>query len=139
MNLYILDTDHLSLYKRGHPLLVARVSALSSAESAVAIVSIEEVVRGRLAQIRAAKTEQEYVDAYRRFEDDASQLNQFQILGYGHRASQEFTLLKVLKLRVGTQDLRTAAIALATGGTVLTRNNQHFGQVPGLITQDWTV
>lgn len=139
MNLYILDTDHLSIYKRGHPLLVARISALSSAESAVSIVSIEEVVRGRLAQIRAAKTEQDYIDAYRRFQDEVRQLNQFQILSYDDQASREFTSLRARKLRVGTHDLRIAAIALAVGGIVLIRNSPDFGQVPGLTIQDWTV
>src|SRR5438309_2031098 len=42
-------------------------------------------------------------------------------------------------LRVGTMDLRLAAIALSRQLTVLTRNFADFGRVPGLTVEDRTV
>ena len=42
-------------------------------------------------------------------------------------------------LRVGTMDLRLAAIALSQNLTVLTRNLRDFGRVPGLKVEDRTL
>ncbi len=36
-------------------------------------------------------------------------------------------------------DLKIAAIALANNATVLTKNIQDFGRVPGLGVEDWSL
>ena len=40
---------------------------------------------------------------------------------------------------IGNMDTLVAASALAEGCTVVTHNTAHFGRVPGLLVQDWTV
>lgn len=47
--------------------------------------------------------------------------------------------LRRQKIRIGTQDLRIAAIVLSVGGILVTRNQRDFAHVPGLPCQDWTI
>jgi len=51
----------------------------------------------------------------------------------------QFQQLRALRLRVGTQDLKIAAVALANQLVVLTRNRRDFGRIPGLAVDDWSV
>ena len=61
-----------------------------------------------------------------------------QILPFDKGAAQIFDSLRHQKVRVGTMDLRIAAIALGRQYTVLTRNLADFQRVPGLRAEDWT-
>ncbi|MBP0027933.1 hypothetical protein [Roseofilum sp. Guam] len=54
MTLYILDSNHLSLYQRGHKPLGQRLLTIQANPIAITVISVEELIRGRLAQIRKA-------------------------------------------------------------------------------------
>jgi len=60
------------------------------------------------------------------------------ILEFDEAAAQEFQRIKKLYPRLGSMDLKIAAIALVNQAVVLTRNNSDFGQIAGLIIEDWT-
>lgn len=62
-----------------------------------------------------------------------------QVLPFDAAAAAEFASLRARKVRIGTMDLRIAAIAVTRNLTVLTRNSRDFTQVPGLKVEDWTV
>ncbi|MGH9940639.1 MAG: type II toxin-antitoxin system VapC family toxin, partial [Blastocatellia bacterium] len=49
---YILDTDHLSLARRGHQHVTAKILAARPDEIAITIITAEEQLRGRFSQIR---------------------------------------------------------------------------------------
>jgi tRNA(fMet)-specific endonuclease VapC len=46
---YVLDSDHLSLFQRGHEPLKNRILTLSPEQISITIISVEELLRGRLA------------------------------------------------------------------------------------------
>jgi tRNA(fMet)-specific endonuclease VapC len=61
------------------------------------------------------------------------------VLPFDLAAATEYERLLALRVRVGTMDLRIAAIALPRKLILVTRNVRDFGQVPALLTEDWTV
>jgi tRNA(fMet)-specific endonuclease VapC len=138
MTFYLLDTDHLSLYQRGHAAVREHILRTPSAQLALAVITAEELLRGRLAQIRAAKNEAEQIKACHWLGESLELLKEFAILPYDQLASQKYQLLREQKLRVGSQDLRIAAVALARQATLVTANQIHFAQVSGLSLEDWT-
>lgn len=143
MTLYVLDTDHLSLLDRNHPLVVSRVFAVeerSSDELFTTVVSLEEQMRGRLAQVRKLAIDaQKLVLAYKRLATTFELFDGLDILDYDAEADNRFREFRRAGVRIGTQDLRIASITLSNSGTLVTRNRRDFEQVKGLLLQDWSV
>ena len=61
------------------------------------------------------------------------------VLDFDRQAATKFERLTRLKVRIGTMDLRIAAIAIAQGAVLLSKNLTDFRKVPGLRVEDWTV
>ncbi|ETW98217.1 MAG: hypothetical protein ETSY1_19700 [Candidatus Entotheonella factor] len=62
-----------------------------------------------------------------------------QLLDYDDAAHECYIQLREQKIRIGTQDLRIAAIVLSVNGILVTRKRRDFSQVPNLIITDWTL
>ncbi|MEO0886709.1 MAG: type II toxin-antitoxin system VapC family toxin [Cyanobacteria bacterium J06648_10] len=139
MTLYILDSDHLSLHQRGHEPLGKRLLATPPNQIAITATSAEELVRGRLSQIRRASKPQKRVYAYYWFTQTLDFLHGFTVLSYDAQAEARFQSLLDQKIRIGSQDLKIAAIALSKKATVVTRNRQDFERITGLLLEDWSV
>jgi tRNA(fMet)-specific endonuclease VapC len=135
---YILDTDHLSLYQRSHPRLMTHIAIVPPDEIAITIVTVEEQLRGRLTQIKKAASGSARIQAYWWLWETVDLFREFTILHFDAAANAIYESLRQQGIRIGTQDLRIAAIVLAVGGILVTRNQSDFGQVPGLILDDWT-
>jgi len=137
--MYILDTDHLSLHQRGHGQLKKRLLNVSPELMAITIITVEESVRGRLRQIRRAVKPDERVKAYYWLHKTFDYLGSFRTLEYDSHAEGHFQAFRKQKIRVGTQDLKIAAIALSRDATLVTRNRRDFEQIPSLRIEDWSV
>jgi len=138
----VLDSDHLSLIDRSDSELGARIRRrienIGAAHFATTIVNYDEQTRGWLAFSAKAKLNAELIEAYRRLEKHLHMYCATRVLSYDQLAAVKFQALKGSKLKVGTMDLRIAAIVLAHDATLLSRNLGDFQRVPGLRVEDWT-
>jgi tRNA(fMet)-specific endonuclease VapC len=140
MTLWILDTDHISLWQRQHMSVLARLDAIGVEQIAVTIITVEEQFRGRLDKVRRANSVAARISAYGWMRETTLFFGQIsQIVAWSAEAERYHLELKQQRIRIGAQDLRIAAIALAVGSPVVTRNRRDFEQVPGLPIEDWSI
>jgi tRNA(fMet)-specific endonuclease VapC len=139
----VLDTDHMSLLEwadvRDSTPLRMRLAALPPAEVATTIISYEEQVRGWMAYIARLRSVTQQVDAYRRLHRQFDNYCRIPVLMFDAPAAVTFQRLRRTRLRMGTMDLKIAAIVLSREVTLLSRNLADFARVPGLQVEDWTV
>jgi tRNA(fMet)-specific endonuclease VapC len=139
VSLYLLDTDHFSLYQTGHPRVVQQVLAHLSHRLALSVITVEESLGGWLSAVRQARDDQRRANAYARMAREVEGLSGWSILSFSVAALARHAGLRRQRLNVGGNDLRIAAIALDAGAIVVTRNRQDFGRVAGLVLEDWSV
>ncbi|MBK1632323.1 hypothetical protein CKO31_16580 [Thiohalocapsa halophila] len=137
--MFVLDTDVLSLYLRGDRRLLLRLRAMPTAQPTTTIVTVQEMLQGRLAQVRRARTGHDRVSAYAWLQRTVEVLSGLLILPFDDAAEAEFSALSAGHLRLGSQDGKIAAIALSRRAILVSRNLQHFQSIPALRVQDWTV
>ncbi len=137
--MYILDTDHISLFQRNHPYLTPHILAMPALTLATTIITVEEQLRGRLNRVRQAKTEADISRAYQNLWATVQFFQTITIINFDEVALTIFKSLRTQKIRVGTQDMRIAAIALSQKAVLLTRNQRDFENPPSLKFEDWSI
>jgi tRNA(fMet)-specific endonuclease VapC len=137
----LLDTDHLSVLSiPGHSnydALSTRMRAARDETFAVAIISVEEQLRGWLAKINRLRDARHQVAAYDLLADLLDFLEDWEIVRFDARAADAFRRLREQKVRIGSADLKIAAVALTRGTLLLSANLRDFRQVPGLRVEIW--
>jgi tRNA(fMet)-specific endonuclease VapC len=103
---------------------------------AVTIVTFEEQMRGWLAFIAKAKTPEQQVAAYARLHTLLRDYQRFPVLDFDHPAAQLLASLRRRYRRHGAADLKIAAIAIAAGAKLLSRNVRHFEHIERLTVED---
>lgn len=139
--MYVLDTDILTLLQRGSGDGFAQVAQRLEAAAApvrVTIVSFQEQMKGWLAYAAKARTPEEYVTAAARLRAALDDFSKREVLDFTPAAADQFRRLKADRVRIGTPDLRIAAIVKSLDATLVTRNLSDFRRVPGLKADDWS-
>lgn len=137
----VFDTDVLTDILRGVPRIVERARLIPPEEQAVPIVGAEEILRGRLNAIRQAEAGRIPLTIARAYELMRNSLADFQnvtILPYTDHAELLFQKWRSQKVRVGTRDLRIAALRVDHDAKLASRNRRDFDLVPGLKVEYWS-
>lgn len=129
--LHIFDTDHISLLQRRNANVIAHLERINLNERAVTIITVIEQMQGRLAVIRHATSEADVARGCERLRETMGFYASIYVLPYDVEAQLQFAHLRRQQVRIGTQDLRIAAIALSKNATLVTRNTRDFAKVPG--------
>jgi tRNA(fMet)-specific endonuclease VapC len=145
--MFILDTDHVSLWLRGNPSVRARI-AQSSQDVCITIITVQELFNGWMGRLNNLSDSDNLTVEYEYLWQTVEFIKNFRVLKFTSDADNCYIQvlqanpdLRKKRLR---QDLRIAAIAphqesaLSLNATVITRNRRDFEQVPGLAIADWS-
>lgn len=135
----VLDTDHLSELEVSSPAGLRLLARLDKAgeDAFITAVTCEEQLRGWLAEIRRHTKPRRQIAAYARLIRTVESHARWPILLLDEDSAAVFESLEKKRVRIGTNDLKIAAITLAHDATLLTRNLADFTQVPGLKSENW--
>jgi tRNA(fMet)-specific endonuclease VapC len=132
--MFLLDTNPCITYLNGRsPALRQHIDSVGDERIYVCSVVRAELLFGA-AKSRSPKgtalAQEEFLSRFRSlsFDDDAAR-------AYGPIRAE----LEQRGVPIGAHDLLIAAIAVAHGLIVVTHNVGEFGQVPGLVTEDWEI
>ena len=135
----ILDTNHFTELVDQTAAAQRLTDRLQTKEavSFATIITCQEVFQGWFALINRRKLGDAQVFAYRQLQHSMELLNELVVLPFDHQAAAIFHQLHDQGLRVGTMDLKIAAICMAHDALLLTRNLSDFQKVPGLKVENW--
>jgi tRNA(fMet)-specific endonuclease VapC len=140
---YLLDTDHISILQRQagseYVTLLMQIAQYPSTDLACSIISFHEQILGCHTYISQARRVEDVVRGYGMLAQVLQDFTEALVIPFDAAAAVVFEGLIGQRVRVGTMDLRIAAIALSREMVLVTRNTSDFHKVPGLRIEDWTV
>ena len=137
----LLDTDHVSVLRfEQSPRADALRKRLQAAAEPLAttVVTVEEKMRGWLAEIHRLADPHRQIPAYQQLHERIEFFARWTVLPWDTAAAELFLNLRQQGVRIGSMDLKIACIALVHESPLLTRNPSDFGHVPGLRVENWT-
>lgn len=137
----LLDTDHVTVYSdarnAAYSLLKTRLETSGDPIIATTIITVEEHLRGWLARLRRHEDIQRQIPTYDRLATAFDFFRNWHIIRLDALAGEEFNRLQKLRIRIGTMDLKIAAITLTQDALLLSANLRDFRRVPGLRVENW--
>jgi tRNA(fMet)-specific endonuclease VapC len=98
---------------------------------------LEEQLRGWLALIHRSQDAHRQVSAYGELNNLVDYFARWTRLSFDDRAAEQFKQFRSQKIRVGTMDLKIAAIAFVHRAQLISANLRDYQQIPGLKVEDW--
>ena len=142
---YLLDTDIFTAFlyetlseSKISPITVHMAALASGDDVVITVVTVTEVMKGMLNLLQRMEKAGRDAQGFADFERAYQTLQSFAVVSFSPEADTQFTAFSPAVRRVGRPDCQIAAIALASGDTVVTRNTRHFAQIPGVVHEDWT-
>lgn len=136
----VLDTDHVNALQSGGSTastLVANMKQSVDQDFATTAITVEEQMRGWIALIHRLTDVHRQVPAYDRLIGLFRFFARWKVLPFDERAADEFMKLREQRIRLGTLDLKIAAIALVNDTLLLRANLRDFERVPRLRIENW--
>lgn len=135
----LLDTDHFSVLRyNDHPRcaeLTSRLLTCGDSRVSTTVVTLEEQLRGWLAEIHRCRKAHTLIPLYDRLASLVEFFRRWEVVRFDDHAADEFE--RIRRINIGTQDLRIASIAKANDALLLSANLRDFGKVPGLRVENW--
>jgi len=138
----LMDTDHATLLKypeseRGRRFIDRLTSVPPSEVVGVAIITVEERMRGWLAVIAKERISLRQVVGYRELAELFEFYQEFEIVPFDEDAARRFDVLRTQRVRLGSMDLKIAVTALVNNALLLSANRRDFERVTGLRVENW--
>lgn len=137
MPTYVLDTDTVTLQQANRATVLRRLERMPPTQVFTTVITLREQIRGRLAVIDRVEEDAALVQAYTQLQATINYFRQVHVLPFTNDALLKLQQLRRQKVRIGTQDLRIAAIVLSIDGILVTSNLRDFARVPGLRIENW--
>jgi tRNA(fMet)-specific endonuclease VapC len=137
--LVALDTNHFTAWVEESDAGIQLKAKCQQQEAAVftTIVTSQESAEGWFALIRRKPSGQAQVPYYGLYHRSLDEMQELGLLAFDFEAAIRFEYLKKQLPRIGTMDLKIAAICLAHDAMLLSRNRVDFEKVPGLRIENW--
>lgn len=139
----ILDTDHLTVLKYSRDgrflKLAQRMADSVDQDFATTAITLEEQLRGWLAEINRVSDPEKQIPAYSELTGLIEFFSFWTILPFDHAAASVFRQFRAQKNRAGSMDLKIASIAVSLDCVLLTANMRDFSSIPGLRIANWLV
>lgn len=130
---YILDSDTLIYFLKGHSEIVEKVASISETNLATTIINHTELFFGAFYSEKKEKNIkkiQEFLDSIHIFDFSRSASLMF---------AEQKALLKKQGNIVADMDLMIASIVLANDGILVTNNVKHFKRIKKLKLENWVM
>lgn len=137
--MYLLDNNAFREFQHDEPNTVARIVE-NGPNVLLSSVAAEELLTGVMSTINRSRSGRNSLSLPQAHDDLAQTLQDislFAVFAYSKEAEAVFRTFPASTLRIGQQDCRIAAQALAHGMIVVTRNVRDFEAI-GAPCEDWS-